>query len=301
MSKKYFLFSGLTLMLLEGLYDIVSIIYSVSISSSSSTYVLDFTTVLIFCLINLFLSIPSLVLTILAFKNKKDSLAASVLLIAASIIYFGYRIFSLTKMMQIIMYPDQDIKMMMYWLIYALAQVIFGLLPVALAILSLFNFRKNEQDYVVSSKLNNVFYYIVMTIAFQAFILYFTAGIRISLIMNGFSDIYTALQAIVFDVSSLVIIGAMVPSFIFSFFNNKQKISRRLALLAAITVLGVHIFSTIITFVQATQYDTSVTSSLVFLEVLGTMFECVVLAASMVLMLIKFKSKQSAQIKTELE
>ena len=199
------------------------------------------------------------------------------------------------------MYPDQDIKMMMYWLIYALAQVIFGLLPVALAILSLFNFRKNEQDYVVSSKLNNVFYYIVMTIAFQAFILYFTAGIRISLIMNGFSDIYTALQAIVFDVSSLVIIGAMVPSFIFSFFNNKQKISRRLALLAAITVLGVHIFSTIITFVQATQYDTSVTSSLVFLEVLGTMFECVVLAASMVLMLIKFKSKQSAQIKTELE
>ena len=140
-----------------------------------------------------------------------------------------------------------------------------------------------------------------MTIAFQAFILYFTAGIRISLIMNGFSDIYTALQAIVFDVSSLVIIGAMVPSFIFSFFNNKQKISRRLALLAAITVLGVHIFSTIITFVQATQYDTSVTSSLVFLEVLGTMFECVVLAASMVLMLIKFKSKQSAQIKTELE
>ena len=144
MSKKYFLFSGLTLMLLAGLYDIVSIIYSVSISSSSSTYVLDFTTVLIFCLINLFLSIPSLILTILAFKNKKDSLAASVLLIAASTIYFGYRIFNLSKMMQIIMYPDQDIKMMMYWLIYALGQAIFGLLPVALAILSLFSFYKQS-------------------------------------------------------------------------------------------------------------------------------------------------------------
>ena len=301
MSKKYFLFSGLTLMLLVGLYDIVSIIYSVSFSSSSIRYSSDFTTALIFCLINLFLSIPSLVLTIFAFKNKKDTLVPSILLIAASTLYFGYRIFNLSDMMRIAMYPEQDIKMRLYWLIYAFGQAFFGLLPVALAILSLFNFRKNEQDYVVSSKLNNVFYYIVMTIAFQAFILYFTAGIRISMVMDGFSDFYTALQAIVFDVSSLVIIGAMIPSFIFSFFNSKQKISRRLALLAAITVLGVHISSISLTFVQTSQHDASVTSSLIFIEVLGTMLECVVLAASMVLMLIKFKSKQSAQIKEELE
>ncbi len=301
MSKKYFLFAGLTLMLLVGLYDIVSIIYSVSFSSSSIRYSSDFTTALIFCLINLFLSIPSLILTIFAFKNKKDTLVPSILLIAASTLYFGYRIFNLSDMMRIAMYPEQDIKMRLYWLIYAFGQAFFGLLPVALAILSLFIFRKNEQDYVVSSKLNNVFYYIVMTIAFQAFILYFTAGIRISMVMDGFSDFYTALQAIVFDVSSLVIIGAMIPSFIFSFFNNKQKISRRLALLVAIAVLGVHISSISLTFVQTAQNNTSVTSSLIFIEVLGTMLECVALAASMVLMLIKFKSKQPAQIKEELE
>lgn len=299
MSRKYFLFSGLTLMLLVGLYDLVSVIHMLSLPSSTSSG--DIVAVIVLCLINLGLCIPSLILTINAFKKKQDSLVASVLLIIASTIYLGYRVFYLSRILQSTLHPGEPFELLFYWSMFALGQFIIGLLPVGLAIFSLFIFKKNEQDYVFSSKINSIFYYIVMTLALQAFILFSTTGIRCSVILSSSHTNENIAQAIIYNISSLAIIGLITPSFVMSFFKNKQKISHTLAFVAAIVVLAVHSWSLAITLIHSSEYSFSQSLTVAFLEMTGTVFECLVLVASTVLMLVRFKTKQPAQIKTELE
>lgn len=299
MSRKYFLFSGLTLMLLVGLYDFVYVIHLLTLSGSTSSE--DVVMVIVLCLIILGLCIPSLILTINAFRKKQDSLIASVLLIIASTVYLGYRMFYLARILQSTLHSGEPFELLFYWSMFALGQFLIGLLPVGLAIFSLFNFKKNAQDYIVSSKINSIFYYIVMTLSFQAFIIFSTTGIRGSVILGSSHSNENIAQAIIYNLSSLAIIGLITPSFVMSFFINKQKISRILALVASIIVLGVYTWSIATSLAHSAEYSFSQTLSVLFIEMIGTMLECLVLVASTVLMLVRFKSKQPAQIKTELE
>ena len=286
-------------MLLVGIFDLVTAIYYLTrMSSLSDNSELIFAFVI--AIINTGLCIPSLVLTIKATKNKSNSLVASVLLIIASTLYFGYRIFSVARLSQSAFASGQSYQMTMYWMTYMLGQVLIGLLPVGLAIFSLVTFKKNEQDYVLSQKINKIFYYIVLALVFQAFISYSTTGIRGSIVANS-SSMESLIQTLIYLIGSLGLIGLATPSFILSFFEKKKDVSRNLMLIAALLMLGIHTWSLIISFQQASEYNIGTLTELVAIESVGVIAEFIVLIASAILMFVKFKSKEPEQIKTELE
>lgn len=301
MSRKYFLFSALAIMLLVGIFDFVYAVYYLSRLSSFTNTEIIVTFVL--AAVNIGLCVPSLVFTIKAFRRKENNLVASVLLIIASTMYFGYRMFSVAKTLKSAIYPDEDIEMVMYWMTYAFSQALIGLLPVALAILSLVTFKKSEQDYVPSRKINKIFYYIVLAFAFQAFLSLSTTGIRGTLILRYSSSesISNIVQALIYLIGSLGIIGCAIPSFVFSFFERKKDLSRNLLLVAAFIIIGIYIWSTIVSIQQSKAYSISGVTELIIVESVGIFLEIGVIIAGSILMFVKFKTKQPEQTKPELE
>ena len=303
MSKKYFLFSALAIMLLVGFFDFIYAIYHLirlaSYSGSATEIVVSF----VFAAINLGLCIPALVMTIKAFKNKENSITVpSVLALVATTLYFAYRIYSVTKMLTSSMYSGQDIQINLYYLVYAFGQTLIGLLPVALAILSLVTFKKGEQDYVPSQKINKIFFYIVVAFSFQEFLSFATTGIRGSLVLSySRSTVTDAIQALIYLFGSLGIIGCLIPSFILSLFERKRDVSRNLLLIAAIIVLGVNTWSIISTISSAKEYNIGLIAELLVLQSIGVIAECAVIIVGIVMMYVKFKTNEPAQIKTELE
>ena len=299
MSRKYFLFSGITIMLMLGVYDFVYSIQEFAFLHSFNGGITPF----IFSLVALGLCIPALVLAIKAFKRKENNLVASVFLIVAAVSYFGYRIVSVASMLGTLLRHNEPIYVSLSWVVYGVEEFLIGLLPVVLAVFSLFDFKKNQQDYDVSSKVSNVFYYIAMAIALQSFIIFSLIGARIAFVINSYAG-NAVLDCLIYSLSGLAILGLITPSFIMSFFKNKDKfVNRVLLLVASILVTVTYIWSTKNSIDSINSFASPNNNASIFFEVFGNLMTVSVIMVSAILSFKKFKGKEPeiTQTNNELE
>lgn len=294
MSRKYFLFSGITLVLLIALFDLVYYTDAIAHLSESDNNV-DLIVGIFIMLIAFGTCIPSLILTIKAFKRKENNVVASVLLIIASVVYFGFSVVNYTKIVSAVIRGGTGSKEeLMFWTIYMIGQFLILLFPVVLAIFSLFNFKRSEQDYIPSQKVSSIFFYIVAALSFQAFLTYLTTGLRGAVVMGTYSDSDSDYVIFIYLIAALAMAGFGIPAFVLSFFERKKKNSQILLTITAFIVLLTHIFSVI-------QYVADYEKTVDLIPYAGTFMECAVLPIAVVFMFIKFKTKEPEQIKTELE
>ena len=299
MSRKYFLFSGITIMLMLGVYDFVYSIQEFAFLHSFDGGITPF----IFSLVALGLCIPALVLAIKAFKRKENNLVASVFLIVAAVSYFGYRIVSVASMLGTLLRHNEPIYVSLSWVVYGVEEFLIGLLPVVLAVFSLFDFKKNQQDYDVSSKVSNVFYYIATAIALQSFIIFSSIGARIAFVINSYAG-NAVLDCLIYSLSGLAILGLITPSFIMSFFKNKDKfVNRVLLLVASILVTVTYIWSTKNSIDSINSFASPNNNASIFFEVFGNLMTVSVIMVSAILSFKKFKGKEPeiTQTNNELE
>lgn len=286
-------------MLMLGVYDFVYSIQEFAFLHSFNGGITPF----IFSLVALGLCIPALVLAIKAFKRKENNLVASVFLIVAAVSYFGYRIVSVASMLGTLLRHNEPIYVSLSWVVYGVEEFLIGLLPVVLAVFSLFDFKKNQQDYDVSSKVSNVFYYIAMAIALQSFIIFSLIGARIAFVINSYAG-NAVLDCLIYSLSGLAILGLITPSFIMSFFKNKDKfVNRVLLLVASILVTVTYIWSTKNSIDSINSFASPYNNVSIFFEVFGNLMTVSVIMVAAILSFKKFKGKEPkiTQTNNELE
>ena len=296
MSKKYFLFTGLTLLLITGFYHFVYGLYSIFHGFS-----FEIILILIVGMVVFGLSIASLVLAIKAFKNKSDHLVASVLCVVAAAVSFIYIVYSSGVTINMMVHFDAVMPHVVYMIFNLGVQMLAAMIPLICAILSFINFKKSEADYVPSQKVSYIFYYIAAALVFSAFLAFFRAGVSASMLAVSGQNVGNMMIYLFYDLSALAILGFLTPSFVFSFFKRKQQLSRTFLMVSGIVSVATYLLAMIVTIFGDREYSMGEIDTLLIIEMFSTLIKCIVIVVSIILTKTMYKTIENSKPKTELE